>query len=263
MALGGSKALTVLLTNNQTTSLAITSITVAGSGDFTAKSNCGSALKAGWECTITVTAKPTVLGAQTATLSIKEGVGTQTVQLIITNPVPGALSLVPSSALVGSGGFTLTINGKNFVPTSAVEWAGSPRTTTFVSVTELTAVINAADVAKAGTFRVTVTNPTPGGGTAAAIFTVDNPVPTLISIKPSSATHGGASFTLTATGTNYVSTSVIEWNGTKLTTKHVSSTTLTTTVPAADIKTAGTANVTVFTPTPGGGTSAPQTFTIK
>ncbi len=263
LALGGSKALTVLLTNNQTTSLAITSITVAGSGDFTAKSNCGSALKAGWECTITVTAKPTVLGAQTATLSIKEGVGTQTVQLIITNPVPGALSLVPSSALVGSGGFTLTINGKNFVPTSAVEWAGSPRTTTFVSVTELTAVINAADVAKAGTFRVTVTNPTPGGGTAAAIFTVDNPVPTLISIKPSSATHGGASFTLTATGTNYVSTSVIEWNGTKLTTKHVSSTTLTTTVPAADIKTAGTANVTVFTPTPGGGTSAPQTFTIK
>jgi hypothetical protein len=265
ITVGTSKPLTVIHTNDQTTSMTISSVTVGGTdpGDFTEKSTCGSVLKAGWECTITVTAKPTVLGAQTATLSIKDEVGAQTVQLIIDNPVPGPISLSPSSALVGSGGFTLTVNGKNFVPTSVVEWAGSPRTTTYVSAIELTAVIDAADVAKAGIFRVTVTSPAPGGGTAAANFTVDNPVPTLISISPSSATHGGPAFTLTATGTNYVSGSVIEWNGVKLSTKYVSSITLTTTVPAADIKTAGTATVTVFNATPGGGASAPQTFTIK
>jgi hypothetical protein len=49
----------------------------------------------------------------------------------------------------------------------------------------------------------------------------------------------------------------------KLTTKYVSSTTLTATVPAADIKTAGTASVTVVNPAPGGGTSAAKTFTIN
>jgi len=145
-----------------------------------------------------------------------------------------------------------------------VKWAGSARTTTYVSATELTAVINAADIAKGGTYKVTVFNPTPGGGTSAALtFTVNNPVPTLTSISPNSATHGGKAFTLTATGTNYVSTSVIEWNGTKLTTTFVSSTSLTATVSAADIAKAGTAEVTVFTPTPGGGTTAPLTFTIN
>jgi len=38
---------------------------------------------------------------------------------------------------------------------------------------------------------------------------------------------------------------------------------LTGTVPAAAIKTAGTASVTVVNSTPGGGTSAPATFTIN
>jgi hypothetical protein len=266
VAVGASKALTVILTNNQSTSLAIDSITLGGTdaAEFSAKSGCGSARKAGWECTITVTAKPTVIGVQTATLSINDGAGTQTVQLVIANPAPKITSLVPGSALAGSAGFPLTVNGTGFINASVVDWAGSPRATTFVSATEITATINAADIAKGGTFKVTVTNPAPGGGTSAASnFVVDDPVPTLISISPSSATHGGAAFTLTATGTNYVSGSVIEWNGVKLTTKYVSSTTLTATVPAADIKTAGTASVTVVNPAPGGGTSAAKTFTIN
>ncbi len=266
VAVGSSKSLTIILTNNQSTSLVIDSIAISGANasDFTATSNCGTSRKAGWECTITVKFTAPVLGVQTATLSIKDSAGTQTVQLIAVNPKPTITSISPSSATAGSAGFTLTVNGKEFVSTSAVNWAGSPRATTFVSATQITAIVNAADVAKGGTFAVTVTNPAPGGGTSAGSnFVVDNPVPTLTSISPNSATHGGKAFTLTATGTNYVSSSVIEWNGTKLTTKCVSSTTLTATVPVADIKTAGTASVTVFNPTPGGGTSAAKTFTIN
>jgi len=266
VAVGASKPLTVILTNDQSTSLTISSITVGGAdpGDFSAKSNCGTRRLPGFDCTITLTATPTVAGARTATLSIVDAVGTQTVQLVIPNPVPTVTSLLPSSAIAGSAGFTLTVNGANFVSTSVVNWAGSPRATTFVSATQITATINAADVAKAGMFKVTVTNPAPGGGTSAAFnFVVDNPLPTLTSILPSSATHGGPAFKLTATGTNYVVGSIIEWNGTKLTTKYVSSTTLTATVPSADITTAGTASVTVVNPTPGGGTSAAATFTIN
>lgn len=180
------------------------------------------------------------------------------------NPMPTITSLSPSTAIVGGAGFTLRVNGTGFMSASVVKWLGSPRTTSFVSATQITAIINAAEIAKAGTFKVTVTNPAPGGGTSAAFnFVVNNPVPTLASISPSSATHGGAAFTLTATGTGYVSGSVIEWKGVKLTTTYVSSTMLTATVPAADIKTAGTASVTVFNKTPGGRTSNAKTFTIN
>ena len=83
VTVGAKKAETVILTNNQSTSLAISGVTLGGTdpGDFTAKSTCGTTRKAGWDCTITVTFLPTVTGARTATLNIKDAVGTQTVQL--------------------------------------------------------------------------------------------------------------------------------------------------------------------------------------
>ena len=83
VTVGAKKAATVILTNDQKTSLAINSVTLGGTnpGDFSAKSACGSSRKAGWDCTITVTFKPTVTGARTATLNIKDAVGTQTVLL--------------------------------------------------------------------------------------------------------------------------------------------------------------------------------------
>jgi photosystem II stability/assembly factor-like uncharacterized protein len=200
----------------------------------------------------------------TATNPAPGGGVSNAVNFTVNNPKPTIASLSPSSATEGGAGFTLTVIGTNFVKTSTVDWAGSARTTSFLSSTKLTATINSTDISKAGTFNVTVKNPTPGGGTSAAkIFTVNNPAPKLTSISPSSATHGSASFTLTATGSGYVSGSKIQWNGTSLTTTFVSRTSLTATVPAADIQNAGTATVTVFNPTPGGGTSAGKTFTIK
>jgi hypothetical protein len=83
VTVGAKKAETVILTNNGTTSLAISSVTLGGTdpGDFSEKSTCGSSRKAGWDCTITVTFLPTATGARTATLSIKDTVGTQTVEL--------------------------------------------------------------------------------------------------------------------------------------------------------------------------------------
>jgi hypothetical protein len=174
VAVGASKSLTVLLTNNQTTTLTINSISVTSGGDFTATHNCGKSQKAGFECTITVKFKPSVLGDQTGTLTITDSAGTQTVQLIAVNPKPTITSLVPPSATHGGAGFTLTVNGTGFVNSSVVDWNGSPRATTYGSATEITATINAADIAKAGSFKVTVVNPAPGGGTSAVkTFTVN------------------------------------------------------------------------------------------
>ena len=193
---------------------------------------------------------------------------TFTINAAANNPVPTVTTLQPSSGNASGAAFTLTVNGTNFISSSVVQWKGSNRTTTFVSATRLTAAILATDIASPGTASVTVFNPTPGGGTSSALtFTINaaanNPVPTLTAFQPSSASAGGAAFTLTVTGTNFISTSAVHWNGVALTTTFGSATQLTAAVPASDIATAGTASVTVFNPTPGGGTSTSLTFTIN
>jgi len=73
--------------------------------------------------------------------------------------LPAITSISPSSAAEDGSGFTLTVNGANFVSGAVVRWAGSDRATTFVSATQLTATINAADITTPGGYAVTVRNP--------------------------------------------------------------------------------------------------------
>lgn len=170
----------------------------------------------------------------------------------------------PTFATAGGAGFTLTVTGTNFIFGSVVKWNGADRVTNYISPTQLTAPITAADIAAAGTASITVFNPTPGGGTSNALtFPINNPIPAILTISPTSATAGGSAFTLTVTGSNFVSGSTVRWNGLARTTTFVSSTLLTASIPASDIVTAGTASVTVNNPTPGGGTSSAKTFTIN
>ena len=182
------------------------------------------------------------------------------------NPVPTVSSLSPSSATAGSAAFTLSVTGSGFVNGSVVNWNGAARTTTFVSATKVSAAISSMDIASAGTAQVTVFNPAPGGGTTAgSTFTINasNPVPTISSLSPSSATAGGAAFTLYVTGTGFLSGSVVNWNGAARTTTFVSATQLSAAITATDIANAGTTQVTVFNPAPGGGTSAGSAFIIN
>jgi hypothetical protein len=182
----------------------------------------------------------------------------------INNPVPAITSLSPPSVIAGSGAFTLTVTGNNFVTGAVVVWGGNNRSTTFISSTQLTAAITGADVAAAGTVQVKVTNPAPRGGTSGPLtFTIDNPVPAATALSPSSVTVGAAGFTLTVTGSNFVSTSTVKWKQTALTTTFVNSGKLTAAVPAPDVATAGTDSVTVSNPGPGGGASGALTFTVN
>src|SRR5262249_36380042 len=95
-----------------------------------------------------------------------------------------------------------------------------------------------------------------------SLVTVDNPVPVLSALLPSRTTVGVGAFTLTAAGSRFTPGSVVRWNGADRPTTYVSATRLTTSIAAADVATAGTVPVTVFTPAPGGGTSATLAFTI-
>jgi hypothetical protein len=87
------------------------------------------------------------------------------------NPVPFLdQPLVPDAAEPGGAGFTLEVNGAGFVATSTVNWNGSPRATTFVSSSQLTATILASDIATASTASVAVVNPSPGGGASNPLY---------------------------------------------------------------------------------------------
>jgi hypothetical protein len=183
----------------------------------------------------------------------------------VNNPVPTEISIVPPSATAGSAAFTLTVNGTGFVSGSAVKFNGAAKATTFVSATQVTAAIAAADIATAGTVNVAVTNPAPGGGTSGNIqFTINNANVTVTSLSPPSTTAGGAAFTLTINGSGFATGATVNFGSNpSITASSVTSTQIIATVPAADIATGGTANVTVTNPPPGGGISSAQTFTIN
>ena len=107
-----------------------------------------------------------------------------------------------------------------------------------------------------------------GGGTASIRSgsnsgpTVSNPGPAITTISPPSIVAGSAAFTLTVTGTNFVSSSMIDFGGNTVFTNFVSSTTLTATISATAIATVGTATVAVSNPAPGGGASNAMSFVI-
>ncbi|MGH9777778.1 MAG: S8 family serine peptidase, partial [Candidatus Acidiferrales bacterium] len=90
-----------------------------------------------------------------------------------------------------------------------------------------------------------------------------NPAPTLTSMSPTSKLVGQGEFTLTVNGSNFLSNSVVRWNGSNRTTTFVNSGQLTATIPASDLTTAGINQVTVFNPTPGGGTSGGLNFAVN
>ena len=85
------------------------------------------------------------------------------------NPMPSVTSLTPSFVTAGAAAFTLTVTGTNFISTSTVQWNGNNRSTSYVSATQLTASIAAADIATPTYVAVTVANPAPGGGTSAGV----------------------------------------------------------------------------------------------
>ena len=156
------------------------------------------------------------------------------------NPVPAVTTISPTSVAAVSIAFTLTVNGTNFVSNSVIHFNGAVQATTFVSSTQLTTTVQSLEVETAGNAPVIVTNPTPGGGTSNSVnFTISgttNPVPTITNLSPSNISAGSPPFTLTVTGTNFVSTSVVDWIGAPQPTTFVNATTLTATISAADIQ---------------------------
>src|SRR5262249_42432026 len=188
------------------------------------------------------------------------------------NPTGAPINFIsPSDAVAGSSDFTLTVTSTagGFVAKTVVQWNGKTIPSTYVSPTTMTATVAGALIAKPGTSFVNTLNPHSGTGTNGLSNTLSfiinpaaNPVPTITSISPNSAAAGSASFTLTVSGSSFLSTSdpsggsQVRWNlgstQSALPIMSISSSSITATVDSSLLVNAGstpvTATVSVFNP---------------
>ena len=197
----------------------------------------------------------------TVAVTITNSIGTSASKAFTLSTPSGTLaaptlaSLSQSSAPAGSPTLTLTVTGSNLLPCSTVQWVNASKVTsslptTYVSATQLTATVAAADFLAAATAQVQVLTIGPGGGTSGqSPFTIVPPALTSVSASTTSSNStpscSVSGLTLTVTGTNFVSGSVVNWNNSARATTFVSATQLTALISAADIASAGTASITV------------------
>jgi hypothetical protein len=105
----------------------------------------------------------------------------------------------------------------------------------------------------AGTATITATSTQDSTKSGSATVSLDYPAPALTSISPASIPVSNAAVTITLAGTNFTPASVAMENGVALSTTYVSSTILRATLPASAKQNGGTLNISVTTPSPGGG----------
>ena len=176
---------------------------------------------------------------------------------------PTLSSITPATVSAGGAAFTLNATGANFGSGAKILWNGVSLPTTVNSSTQLSAQVTAAQIASAGTvnIRVMKADSTTSGTLALTITGGSVSSLTLSSISPAQIQAGSPDFTLTATGSGFVSGAAITLNGTAITTTFDSATQLHATVPAADVASAGTITVGVTNPDKSASNTLP--FTIN
>lgn len=227
----------------------ITGVTFAGISATGVLATAGSV-------TATVAAG-TPVGAAAVVLSDGTTTYTATGTFDVTAPIPTP-TITGFTPDRGPAGTVVTLSGTDFTGATAVRFNGTAASSyTVTSATTVTATVPVG----ATTGPVTVTT---GGGTATSStsFSVENAVPTLTNIDPATQVAGAAGFTLTATGTSFLPSSTLYFNGAALSTTYLSETQLSATVPAAAVAAAGAYPVAVTSPAPGGGTSGTVTFIV-
>ena len=199
-----SAAQTVTLTNNQSTTLKVTSITTTG--DYSVTSTCPKSpltLAAGASCTASVIFKPTAQGTRTGTLSFNDNAKTtpQTAPLTGTGGPPNLVSIAvtPANASIIAGTtqqFTATgtySDGSTQNLTSSATWSSS---------TLGVATISSAGLASGLTKGSTTISATSGTIAGSTTLTVGAPALVSIAVSPANPSIAkGTTLALKATGT--------------------------------------------------------------
>lgn len=198
-----------------------------------------------------------------------------TLWVFASTPTPVITSVAPTQFIAGAGQSTIAVYGSNlfqtvgtntYFLTSTVQWNGTALTTQgFFPLGPspyVTAAVPASLLTSVGTANITVSSSTstPAVSNSVTVNIVNPPPPTLTSISPSGGPVGTTT-NITLFGTGFNASSTVALNGVNISSKFVSSTDLTATIPASLVEFAGNVNITVTTPAPGGGTSAAQVYT--
>jgi len=192
----------VTLTNNTNAAIVFTSAVISGGSsaaantDYAVSANtCGVSIAAGASCTVSVTFKPTVVGAETANLVLTDGDSTS----------PQTITL--------TGAGTNTVPSVGFAPTS-LSFGGQLRTTTSAAKTVTltntgTSALTINSVAASGDFAQTNTCPvSPATLAAAGTCTISVTfAPTAVGARTGTLTvtdnAGGSPHTVPLTGTGW------------------------------------------------------------
>ena len=205
------------------------------------------------------------------------------------NPIPKIQEVLPKTFQSGGGPVTIRILGTGFLPASVATLRGRVLPTTYVSSTEIAAVVGpeilseilmvrpaeTVDDVKVGTFRqstpvqfdIGVTNPGPGGGNSPPApagqghITVENNAPVFLSMSPLETTTG-TGFVLTINGNNFNGSTTVNFGAGSYFPTSLSATLMKVAIPASELNVPGPVSVSITNPAPGGRTSASQTFTI-
>jgi hypothetical protein len=154
--------------------VAITDATPGATIDYTVN---GGTVQNQYTAPIVVSSSETLQAIAIATGYANSAPATVTYTIsTATNPAPVVSSISPGFTNAGGAAFSLTVTGSGFTAGSVVYWGSSALATTYVSTTQLTAQVPAADIATgANAVAITVQTQTPGGGTSNALqFEVDS-----------------------------------------------------------------------------------------
>ncbi|MGE5626330.1 MAG: IPT/TIG domain-containing protein, partial [Bacillota bacterium] len=129
----------------------------------------------------------------------------------LNNYTPAITSLSPSSEPIVAFGEIVMINGSGFQFNSVVQLNGVTFSSAYISPTQLELELPGNAFTTGADLPVTVTNPSPGGGTSnSAILEIDNPAPSLHWISPVQAYAGSGDMVLTVRASNLNSATQLE-----------------------------------------------------
>jgi C1A family cysteine protease len=183
---------------------------------------------------------------------------------VLTGPEIFSCVIASCSPWVNAGNpaFVLTVWGQEFADGAVVQWESADRPTTFVSSSQLTIPVDAADVATGRIVPITVRNPD-GGVSNTVGYQVRYTPPSFTSCAPNHASAGGNDFILRLLGARFAPGAYFYWNGTSKATTFIGPNELRVQVKAADIAAFGEQELMVLNPGPGGGLSLPRTFPVS
>ena len=129
------------------------------------------------------------------------GGNSNTMRFTVLNPLPLVNGLVPDSTLYETAA-SLIVNGAGFVPTSQVQFNGTPLPFTYSNRNTLSVNIPANLVNNVGNYGLNVINPAPGGGTSNVMNLAVLPRQITITPDNKTITYGAPAPTFTYTITS-------------------------------------------------------------